>query len=212
MKKIGLALGGGGARGISHLGVLRAMSKNNIPVHFIAGTSMGAMIGACYAFNPDIDNLNKVLGRAFSSSLFKDIRLSAIKGKDNDKTFFRKAKNLIKEGYKIVIERTAYSMIDISKLEELVGMIVPDADFSETALPFACVATNLSDGCEKVFTEDSLRQAVMASSAVPGIFPPVKIKDDFYDDGGFVNLTPVSVAKKLGADIVVACWLYASGF
>jgi len=206
MKKVALVLGGGGARGLSHIGVLNVLEKENIPIDMIVGTSMGAIIGACYAVNPNAKEVEKCIRKALEGSAFANMRLNIFQEKPEDKkNFFDKAQDFIKYGYIQIAEHTKYAILELEKLEEMIFSVVPDIDIRETKIPFSCVATDLTNGDEKVFNRGSLRKCVLASSSIPGIFPPIEIDSTFYCDGGSVNVTPVSTARNRGAGLIVAC-------
>lgn len=178
-KKIGLALGGGGARGLAHLGVLKVLRREGIEVDYIAGVSMGSIIGALLALGLDLDKIEKEI-------LVYSSKRKLIKMADID--FF--SKQSILKGVK------PYKFIE--------KFISSDAVFSDTKIPLTIVATDLNTGDEAILKRGNILEAVKASSCVPGIFPPVKIGDDYFIDGGVVNPTPVDVAKEMGADFVIA--------
>ncbi len=209
MKKIGLVLGGGGARGLAHIGVLRVLENEKIPIHCISGTSMGAIIGACYAVNPSIAALEKAVREALDSALFSNIKFNFLRGggeqkPGNRRTFMNRAKEFVKFGYFHIIEQTQPSMLDGNSLEEIITRLLPDIDITGTSIPFACVATDLTNGAEKIFTRGPLRSCVMASASIPGIFPPVEIDGIYYNDGGSVSVTPVRAARLLGGKFFIA--------
>lgn len=179
IKKIGLALGGGGARGLAHLGVLKVLRREGIEVDYIAGVSMGSIIGALFALGLDLDKIEKEV-------LVYSSKRKLIKMADID--FF--SKQSILKGIK------PYKFIE--------KFISSDAVFSDTKIPLTIIATDLNTGDEAILKRGNILEAVKASSCVPGIFPPVKIGEDYYIDGGVVNPTPVDVAKEMGADFVIA--------
>ncbi len=206
-KKIGLALGGGGARGLAHLGILRAVEGSRMPIHCISGTSMGAIIGACYAVEPDIRFVETKIRNVLTGSLFANLRIDYFKDTDKEpeKGFLPRTKALIIDGIMRIIGEAKYSYLPEKKLEQFINLLLPDIDIKKTRICFSCVATDLTNGKEKVFTSGSLRRAVLASSAIPGVFPPVEIDGIYYNDGGSVNVTPVKAAEMLGSDFIVAC-------
>jgi NTE family protein len=206
MKRVGLVLGGGGARGLAHVGVLRVLEREKIPFYCISGTSMGAIIGGCYACNPDINSVEKTVLDALSSSLFSRMKFSLFKQEHEaeKKTFMSRAQSFIKNGYFHLVEETKPALLEISALEVMIHRLLPDIDIRDTKIPFACVATDLTHGVEKVFTRGSLRKCVMASASIPGIFPPVVIDEVYFTDGGAVSVTPVKAARQLGADFIIA--------
>ncbi len=176
-KKVGLALGGGGARGFAHIGVLEVLQEAGIPIDMIAGTSAGAVIGAIYAQGKDTTLMkNMFVGldwkRLASLVDFTLPRSGFIKG--------RKVRNL---------------------LELILG---GDVKFSDLKIPLACVATDIGTCEEVVIDQGSVLEAVRASISIPGIFTVVKWKGRYLVDGGLVNPVPVSVLRRAGADFVIA--------
>ena len=207
MKKIGIALGGGGARGLAHIGVLKILENSKVPVYAISGISMGAIIGAAYAIEPNIEKLEKRVREILSGSVFSKLRIEMLQsetGKNEKSTFLEKAKSFIINGYIHIVEETKPAFFMLDKLEELVYGLLPDIDISDTKLPFACVATDLTNGKEKVFTKGSIRKCVIASSCIAGVFPPLLMDGFYYNDGGYVGSIPVKVLKDLGADYIIA--------
>jgi NTE family protein len=173
--RIGLALGSGSARGLAHLGVIRAMEEAGIEVDFIAGTSMGALIGAIYAAGK-LDELEATF------QVF-----------DWKKTV---------SFFDVVLPKSG--LLDGARISELVRAHV-SADAIETLpKPFAAVATDIVSGEEVVIRSGDVIEAVRASISVPGIFTPVRSNGCILVDGGLTNPVPASVARAMGADIVIA--------
>jgi NTE family protein len=172
--RIGLALGGGSARGWAHIGVLRALAAAGIEPDLVCGTSIGALVGAAYVAG-ELDRLEAWVRRLRLQTVvsFLDVSLNGglIKG-DKLITFFR---------------------------EHFV-----DRDMHELARPFGAVATDLAHGREVWLREGGVSDAVRASIALPGLFTPVRRDGVWLVDGGLVNPVPVSLARAMGADIVIA--------
>ncbi|WP_085508045.1 patatin-like phospholipase family protein [Thalassobacillus devorans] len=171
--KIGLALGSGGARGFAHLGVLKALHDNNIPIDIIAGSSMGALVGAFYAAGQKIDDLYK-LATTFKRKYYLDFtvpKMGFIQGK---------------------------------RIKEYIRLFTYNKNIEEFVVPMGVVATDLYAGSKKVFTKGNASNAVRASISIPGIFVPEKIEGRLYIDGGVIDRVPASVAKDMGADMVIA--------
>jgi NTE family protein len=207
MRKVGVALGGGGARGLAHVGILNVFEKEKVPVHCIAGTSMGAIVGACYAVNPDSKVLEAKITQILKSPLLHRMRFHLLKAdrKKEDGSILSRAQQLLAFSYLHIVEETKNSLLPLESLEKAIALLLPDIDIAQTKIPFACVATDLTNGTAKVFTEGPLRRCVLASASIPGIFPPVDLDGVYYNDGGSVSVSPVRAAKKLGADFVIAC-------
>jgi NTE family protein len=176
-KKVGLALGSGAARGLAHIGVLRVLHQENIPIDMIAGTSIGAVIGALYALGRKIDRIEE----AADSIDWK--RLLSLLDITLPRTGLIGGKRILAWG-KSVIGR--------------------DVQFSDLQIPFACVATDIMTGHEIVIDKGSVMDAVRASFSIPGVFSLVKQEGRYLVDGGLVNPVPVSTVRSMGAQIVIA--------
>lgn len=175
-RRIGLALGGGAARGWAHIGVLRALEELEIPVCAVAGTSMGALVGA-FAANAQVEKIELfALGLAA-----RDVGPSLL-----DLTLPRSG---LVEGRKIT--RLLVEHLGVRRFDQL-------------RLPFRAVATDLLTGAEIILASGDLVEAVRASIAIPGIFTPVARDGALLADGGLVNPVPVSVARALGVEAVIA--------
>lgn len=171
---IGLALGSGSARGWAHIGVLRELEQAGIRPDVIAGTSIGAFVGAAYAAGV-IERLETWVGALGWKEVvgFFDVTLSG-------------------------------GLLKGDRLMSFFGERFVATDFSGLNMPFACVATDLSSGREVWLREGSVAEAVRASTAIPGLFAPVPRGHSFLMDGALVNPVPVSLCRALGADIVIA--------
>jgi NTE family protein len=176
-RKIGLALSGGAARGLAHIGVLEVLQKEGIPIDMIAGTSAGAVMGAIYASSQDI---NKIIENALDAG-WK--RLAPLIDPSLPRTGFLKGK----------------------KIRDLIaGFIGGNIRFSDLKIPFACVATDIDTGEEVVINSGSVPEALRASISIPGIFTVVKREGRYLVDGGLTTPVPVNVVKQMGADLVIA--------
>ncbi len=204
MAKVGIALGGGGARGLAHIGVLKALQKNNIVVDCIAGASMGAIVGALYAVEPDI-NIVETKIRMLLSKTIEDMKISSLmQGAISHHSFLIKMRDFIKNGYLHIIGETRASFIGIDRLNAPIISLLPDIDIRETKIPFVCVAIDLNGCKEKVFNKGSLREAVLASASIPGVFPPILVDGCWLADGGYAGSTPIRPLKKyFHPDVVI---------
>ncbi len=175
-KKLGLALGGGAAKGLAHIGILKVLDEYGIKPDFISGTSIGALIGALYASGKtgiEIENIALELNR-------KDI----------------------KKALKITLSGAGF--ISGEKISELLYPIIEVKNIDELKIPFACTACNIINGEEFIFTEGYISEAIGASISIPGIFSPVKHNKAALVDGGLVNPVPVDLVREMGADYVIA--------
>ena len=177
--KIGLALGGGGPKGLAHIGVIKVLVKNGIPIDFIAGTSAGAMVGGMYAYSKDITTLEQhFLGKNWIQML----------------SYF--ADPSFKGGF-----------IQGNRMEEFLQEYLQSTTFEKTKIPFRATAVDLQTGLLNELREGNLSTAIRASCAIPMLFRPVEIDKHLFVDGGLLSSVPVQTVKKMGADIVIAVQL-----
>lgn len=205
-KRIGLALGGGGARGLAHIGVLRVLESEGIPIDLIVGTSVGALVGAAYACGITPEELEKKAEEYLESSEFQS---SAMKGleaayKRGEEGLKEKIRSYLKNRFLVVQAMFKPGILSNEEFQEAINYFLPDIEIEETRVPFRAVATDLVSGQQIVLSQGPLRQAVMASCAVPGAIEPLKEGERLLSDGGITCLIPCSVAKEEGADIVIA--------
>jgi len=205
-KRIGLALGGGGARGLAHIGVLRVLQRESIPVHVIAGTSIGALVGAAFASGIHPDEMQRRVDEYLNSPKFQLSAVRAIEAAQErgELSWGRRIQSYLKNRYFLVQAMFKPGLFPSEELQEIVELFVPDIQVEETEIPFRAVATDLVEGTQIVLSTGSLRQAVVASCAVPGAIAPVKHEERLLSDGGIICLIPCSVARKEGADVVIA--------
>lgn len=203
--KIALALGGGAARGLAHVGVLRVLAENDIPVHMIVGTSIGAMVGGLYACTGDIDLTERRLTSYLDSPAFRRNRFEFLKElRSERKGLFGRVSRMVRRGIFVGYSVSRISFISAQQFEHSINNLLDDEDIEETRIPFAAVACDLRLGEEVVLRNGSLRKAVSASSAIPGVLPPVEWGDRLLVDGGWVSKVPILPAFKMGADAVIA--------
>jgi NTE family protein len=205
--KIGLALSGGGARGGAHVGVLKTLEELGVPVDYIAGTSMGAIIGGLYAAGYSADEIERLLNETDWNSALSDLparRDRTMRKKELDADFL--------VPYRVGFNRgrlqTPLGAVEGQHLDQVLHRILLPAvetnNFDRLPIPFRAIATDLVTGEEVVLGRGSLADALRASMSVPGVFAPVRIGDRLLVDGGMANNLPVSVVRAMGADIVIA--------
>ncbi len=175
-KKVGLALGGGAARGWAHLGVLRALKKKGIEVDYIAGTSIGSLVGAFMAAGHVEQLEDLALHLDWKQMLYYFFEVSFPRG----------------------------GLVDGRRIVESVRRHMKKTRFQDLDIPLSAVATDVMTGQEVALREGDLVESVRASIAIPGIFTPVRRGEALLVDGGLVNPLPVSVVRQMGADWVIA--------
>ncbi|MFH1651745.1 MAG: patatin-like phospholipase family protein [Chloroflexota bacterium] len=176
-KKVGLVLGSGAARGLAHIGIVERLSQESIPIDVIAGTSMGAAIGAVYAARGQVSHIAT--------------------------WFSRQSRQKLASYADLALPRTGFIKGDKIK-KRLVSFLGGDIDFRALRLPFACVATDLDSGEAVILDRGSVADAVRASISIPGIFTLVEHEGRYLVDGGLVNPVPVDIAQQLGAEFIIA--------
>ncbi len=169
-------MGSGAARGLAHIGVIKVLEREGVPIDMIAGTSAGAAIGALYALRRDISEIEKLALEVDWKALASPMDLTF------PWTGFIKGR----------------------KIEELLRTHLDDALFSDLRIPFACVATDIETGEEVIIREGSVVEAVRASISVPVLFTPVRWENRILVDGGLVDPVPVRALKEMGADFIIA--------
>ena len=193
--KIGLALGSGGARGLAHIGVLKALKKEGVELDIITGTSFGALIGGMYAVNPDPNDIEHRIMAFIASKPFKKFRMKLIKmdykaGKRAG--IVKNVKDFLKLQYFLGIPYQSKSYTTTQKLSEIIARFIENIDIKETELKFAAVTADITKGEEIVIDKGNMRRAVRASCSIPGIFPQVKYDGKLLVDGGWANRVQVS--------------------
>lgn len=205
--KIGLVLSGGGARGAAHLGVLRELERQHIPVDYIAGTSMGAIIGGLYASGMAVDEIEKALAEIDWADILKDeperSELSYRRKRDDDDFLVRQAFGIGADGVKLPAGMLQGQKL-LLLLKELTRSVANVQDFDKLPVPFRAVATDISNGQAVVIGSGDLALAMRASSSIPSAFAPVKWDGKLLVDGGVADNLPVAVVKLMGADRVIA--------
>lgn len=192
---VALALGGGGARGGAHLGVLKVLRDNNVPIDYIVGNSMGAIIGGFYAAGVPIEDIRKMMQNGSMRKAYTPLPLAP---KVVMAGFAKLSPFKGKNPYAGLFSGKSFRKFLSKNLPR------PDMQFSETKIPFSAVATNLVDGQAYRISEGPLAIAMQASSAISPIIKPVPIDDKIYVDGGVRANLPASAARDTGADIVIA--------
>jgi NTE family protein len=207
--KIAVALQGGGAKGVAHIGVLRWLEENHIPVDYVAGTSMGGLVGGLYATGHSPAEIERIVkeidwNEVLSSSIpYRDL---AFRRKEDLRAFPNSLELGLREGLQppggLISGQGVRFIID--------RYVLPYSDgrsFDKLPVPFRCVATDMVSEKSVVFQDGSLADALRATMSIPGVFSPVKQDGRILSDGGLLNNLPTDVAKQMGADIVIGVHL-----
>ena len=205
MKKFGLALGGGGARGLAHIGVLKVLEQNKIKIHSVTGCSMGAIVGGLYAYYGNSKQVEDFILEIINHPKFIELGIEKLSEKNNkpNKNYFEQFYDYIGKRVQALKALNRLSYFDEQITNEMYK-VIPDVPIENFKIKFSAIATDLLSGEEINFTAGSLRKVIQASSAIPGIFPPVKYQNYFLIDGSASESVPAAKVRDLGADRVLA--------
>jgi NTE family protein len=208
--RIGLVLGGGGAKGLAHVGVIRVLDEMRIPIHCVAGTSMGALVGGIFASGMPPEQIERETSAIdWSATVGGTGRrdLTPIDRKLVRKTYTNSLEVGIKDGQM----RLSSGLLNTQGIENVIRGLVNDArfqrNFDDLPIPFRATATDMVSGELVILGSGDLSVAMRASMAMPGAFSPVVVGDRVLSDGGMMRNLPVDVARDLCADVVIAVWL-----
>lgn len=175
-KKIGLALGSGGSRGVAHIGVIKALEEEGIRPDYIAGCSMGSVVGAAYAKGLTVDEMLDLVTQIKPLSLI-DVN---------------------------AIPTSRLSLLRGNKMWNLLLEAIGNVNFDELKIPFRCIASDLYSGNLITLSDGDVTKAVRASSSIPSVFPPVRLNGKLLVDGGVLCRVPINQVREMGADVVIA--------
>jgi NTE family protein len=205
-KRIALALGGGGARGLAHIGVLGVLEREKVPIDLIVGTSIGALVGGAYASGIPSEELKKKAEAYLNSTVFQSSTMKAFEAAHAkaEGGLTQKIQTYLRNTFYLIQAMFKPGILPNEDFQATINYFIPDIPIEETRIPFRAVATDLVSGGEIIFSKGPLRQAVMASCAVPGAITPLKEGERLLSDGGIVCIVPSSVARQEGADVVIS--------
>tara|TARA_R110001583_G_scaffold10019_8_gene46786 strand:+ start:1917 stop:4127 length:2211 start_codon:yes stop_codon:yes gene_type:complete len=205
--KIGLVLSGGGAKGAAHIGVLKIIEKNNIPIDYVVGTSIGAYVGGLYALGYSADEIEKIMLNLPWDDSYSDFIPRKFLSFENKE--LRDLYNIplrlginggqLKSPSGLLLGQSAASLLKLST-----DVVAKFENFDHLAIPYRAIASDLATAKTVVISKGSITKAMRASATVPGVVNPVNIDGKLLVDGGLANNMPIDVVKAMGADIVIA--------
>ena len=217
--KVGLVLSGGGAKGAAHIGVLKYLEENGIPIDYIAGTSMGSIVGGMYALGYSADEILAIISsvdwnrlisndverrnisfgkKADKGSHLLTIPFSFGTKRDKDKESFRS------RTFRNSLPKGVISGDNLINLFNSLSVGYSDSlSFGKLPIPFICIATNMMNGEADILNKGLFAKSLRASMAIPVLFDPVKIGENLYADGGLVSNFPVEQCRAMGADYII---------
>ena len=204
--RVCVVLSGGGARGAAHIGVLKVLEEYRVPIDCIAGTSMGALVGAAYATGMTTGEMEKLVGEISTELLFKEKPPRAelsVRRKQEDQFNFIGPEVGIRDG-QFFLQKGAVSGIQLETVLRQLSRARGYRRFDDLPIPFRAVATDLVTGRQVVFGDGELASVMRASMSVPGAIAPTEIGEMLLVDGGLINNLPVDIAREMHADVVIA--------
>jgi NTE family protein len=206
-ERVALVLSGGGARGLTHIGVLQVLEELRVPVDCVAGTSMGAIIGGLYSYGLDPYEIERVVTEMDWGYLLQDgsVRTDlAIRRRVEAREFQIDVTLGVRDGHVALPKGLVQGQNLGFALDQLVLEAFDAASFDDFSLPFRCVAADIGDGTRIVFDKGDLARAMRASMALPGVFAPVEWQGRLLVDGGIIDNLPVEAARAMGAKRLIA--------
>jgi NTE family protein len=203
--RIGVAFGGGSARGLAHVGVVRWLEEHRIPIDLVAGTSMGGLIGGGFASGMSADELTTLLERTDWDEMFgfSPFRFKNIRRKEDARAYPSRIELGLKHGISLPQALNSGQQVDLL-LARIGGAYMTLASFDDLPTPFRAIAVDLVSAQQVVLDNGSLAAALRATMSLPGIFPPVERDGRVLVDGGAMNNVPADVVRAMGADVVIA--------
>jgi NTE family protein len=205
-EKVGVVFGGGGARGAAHIGVLRILERENIPIDYVTGTSMGAIIGSLYASGYTVDEIEEILNTMDWSSVFADepprVDLPMREKEIDTGDLIAREVGIGRDGVKLPPGIIGGEDMLLT-LQRFLVQTQPVIDYDDLPIPFRCVATNVATTTAVVFGRGDLALTVRASMSIPGAISPVRYDGMLLVDGGVTNNVPANVAREIGADRLI---------
>jgi NTE family protein len=204
--KIGLVLSGGGARGIAHIGVIKWLEEHHVPVHIIAGTSMGGIVGALHAMGNSADEMSEILNSVRWGEILTtgpSFRQLSFRRKEDRRAYQSKIELGLRHGLALPLGLSTDHYIGLL-FDRLTLPYASIGNFDQLPTQFRCVATDFLKGQSVVLKDGSLASAMRATMSIPGVFRPVERDGRVLVDGGLLNNIPTDVIRELGPDVVIA--------
>jgi NTE family protein len=212
--KVALVFEGGGALGFAHIGVIEWIEAHHIPVDYVAGTSMGGLVGGLYASGMSPQEITNFVGRInWTAVLSGQVPFPSLsyRRKEDKLAFPNRLEFGLKHGFSLPNGLNSGSAVGLL-LDQQTLPYYDLKSFDDLPIPFRCVATDLTTGTEHVFNDGSLAQAMRSTMSIPGFFAPVTHGNQVFTDGAAVDNLPVGVARRMGAEIVIAVYLDTGSF
>lgn len=202
--KTGLALGGGGARGFVHIGILRELEDTVFKPQIITGTSIGAIIGAMYAATLDTHWIENRIQNFIKSDEYKELGLDRLGNTpQKDQSFFQMASSFVKDTIQINIANERMGILKSDRLANALKYLLPVNTFTELKMPFSCTAVDLHSGEDIIYSDGNLIDAVLASASIPGYMQPIQSGNKLLTDGGVSRPIPGKLVREMGSEFTI---------
>lgn len=215
-----IALGGGGARGLAHLGAMQAIGESGVQTERVVGISIGSLVGGLCAVDADIKRVqtatiellhspvfskacSRLMGSASRVSKPSDAAISNVRSVDWLGQWYGRLMRIMQHGHRLTRLVRSPALLSNEILHEAIDTLIPDIDLQDTQIPLSVVAVDLKSGHRVVLERGSLRKAILASTAIPGFFPPVPWDDMLLSDIGVLDSIPLSIARAYGSDVTI---------
>ena len=193
-----LALGGGGGRGLAHLGVIQALEERDLTPSAIVGTSIGALFGAMYALTPDIRYVRERVQSFLRSDAFSDMKLPVLhEAETQEQTWLGRLMAAARHSVLYTRAATGVGLVDVNVLIDVARTLCANSGFADARIPLFVTAVHFPSGECRVFSQGDLVRAVAASMAMPGVFEPVELDGQRFVDGGVASELPAREAKMV---------------
>ena len=203
-RSISLVLGGGGARGFAHIGVINVLEKENIAIANIVGTSMGAVVGAVYAQLKSADAVEEKFKALLKSPIYQSSGMSIVRQKQVAEGWINQVAEQVRERIIISVAQHRKSAVSTDRISKTADFLLDDQLIENLHIPFAAVSTDIITGEEVVVSSGPVLDACIASASLPGFLPPFKMNGRLLIDGASTSPVPISAAKSLSRNPVVA--------
>lgn len=199
---VGLALGGGGARGVAHIGVLQVLHNNGITIDKISGTSAGAVIGAMYAYSKDPDWIEKRLREFVHSDQYQSLGFERMQDQLNPHSAIGQMAKFVRDRIVMVMSQQKSFIVKRERVESVIRFLIPAENFHELQIPLIVTASDLQSGEAVYMKSGNLIDAVVQSCSIPGFVQPTERDEQLLVDGGVINPIPVEILKNKAGFII----------
>ncbi len=189
---------------MAHVGILKVLEEEKIPIHCISGASVGAVVGAMYAQDSNVDSMIERFKGSFNEGFFNQLGLKYLRDNNaSEGSFLHQASRNIRKRIVINLAQSRRALLKELRISKVLSNLIDEGNIEDTKIPLVIVATSLLTGDDIVFRTGNIVTAVTASSSIPGFLPPIDLGDDLLTDGGASCPVPVQFLHEMGADVTI---------